>query len=108
MGSYRRPRFAAQNIVQSGESTAFVIQPVIVEKWIAYAPTGKAIDDEIQLVFGRAFRRRTIPGQNAFIKPVYFIEKWELQLQSRGSFGANGFAEASNNRIFVLTNDKEH
>src|SRR5206468_7912261 len=98
----------SEKIVQWGEWAALVNSPVVLENRVVNAPAREAIDDKIKLVLGRAFRRRTVPGKHAFIKPVYFIEKWQLQLQSRGSFGANGFTEASNNRVFVLANDKEH
>src|SRR5207248_5287544 len=101
------PRFASQNVIQTRERTALVVEPIVVEKWIADTPSGKTIDNNVELVFGRAFRRRSVPGQNAFVKTVYFIDHRQLDLQSGTCNRANDFTKARDDHRFILVNNEE-
>src|SRR4029077_1826285 len=47
-------RFASENVIQARQGTAFVVEPIIVQERIADTPSGKTIDDNVELVFGRA------------------------------------------------------
>src|SRR6266481_1801520 len=85
------PRFAAQNVIQSRQGTALVVEPIVVEEWVANTPPGETIDNNVELVFGRALGRWPVPGEDTFVESVHLIDDRELNLQSRVCDRANDF-----------------
>jgi hypothetical protein len=100
-------RLAAEDVVKARERTAFVIEPIVVQERIADMPPGKAIDNNVELVLGRAFRRRSVPRKDALIEPVHFIDDWQLDLQSGIGDGPNDFTEPCNDDVFVLIDNEQ-
>src|SRR5206468_9228395 len=99
--------FAAENIVEARERTPLVIEPIVVQHWIANPPPGKTIDDDIELVFGWTFDWRSVPGEDAFVEPLQLIDERHLHLQPRRRDCANDFAETRDDHGFILVNDKQ-
>ena len=73
-------RFAAENIVETRERAALVIEPVVIEEWIADAPTRETIDDDVEFVLGRTFGRRTVPGEDAFVETLHLVDDRQFHL----------------------------
>src|SRR5439155_25718669 len=84
-----------------------VIEAIVIEKWIADAPPGKAIDNDMELVFGGTFGGRPVPGENALVEALHFVDYRELYLQSGRGNGANDFAEARDDDGFILMDHEE-
>src|SRR5947207_2375663 len=103
----RGPRLAAEDVVEARKRAAFVIEPIVVENRIADVPARKAIHDDVEFVLGGAFGRRSIPGQDALVEPVHFVDDRQLYLQSGRGDRANDFAETRNDNVLVLMNDKQ-
>src|SRR5215217_2651031 len=107
MRGHRGAGFAAQDVIQARERTALVIESIVVQDWIADAPARETIHNNVEFVLGRAFGRRTVPGENAFIEALYLVDNRQLHLQSRRSDGANDFAETGDDYVFILLHHKE-
>ena len=100
-------RFAAQNIIQARECAALVIQSVVVEERIADPPPSKTIDNDVELVFGRAFGRWPIPGEDTLIESVHFIDDRYFNFQSGVCNRANNFTETRDDHSFVLRDNEQ-
>ena len=107
MRSDSGPRFAAENIIQARECAALVIEPIVVEERIADPPPSETIDNDVELVFGRAFGRRAVPGEDALIESVHFIDDRQLDLQSGVGDRANDFAETRDDHSFILMDNEQ-
>ena len=95
-------RFAAQNIIQARECAALVIQSVVVEERIADPPPSKTIDNDVELVFGRAFGRWPIPGEDTLIESVHFIDDRYFNFQPGVRNRAHNLTETRDDHSFVL------
>src|SRR5437868_302948 len=100
-------RFASKNVIQPRQRTAFVIEPIIVQERIADTPSSKTIDNNVELVFGRAFSRRSVPGEDTLVKTVHFIEHGQFDLQSAACDRANDFAETRDDHSFILMDNEK-
>src|SRR5438067_8774477 len=100
-------RFASENVIQARQGTAFVVEPIIVEERIADTPSGKTIENNVELVFGRAFSRRSVPGEDTLVKTVHFIEHGQFDLQSGVCDRANDFAETRDDHSFILMDNEK-
>src|SRR5438876_160303 len=94
--------FAASPRPSERKRAAFVIEPIVVENRIADVPARKAIHDDVEFVLGGAFRRRSIPGQDALVEAVHFVDDRQLYLQSGRGDRANNFAETRNDNVLIL------
>ena len=101
------PRFAAQNVIQARERAALVVESIVVKEWIADTPPGETIDNDIELVFGGTFGGRPVPGENALVEALHFVDHRQFYLQSGSRNGANDFAETRDNDRFVLMDHEE-
>ena len=100
-------RFASENVIQARQRTAFVVEPIIVEERIANTPSGKTIENNVELVFGRAFSRRSVPGEDTLVKTVHFIDHGQFDLQSRACDRTNDFAETRDDHSFILRDNEK-
>jgi hypothetical protein len=100
-------RFAPQNVIQARQRTAFVVEPIVIEERIADPPSSETIDNNVELVFGRAFSRRSVPGEDTLVKTVHFIDHGEFDLQSRACDRANDFAKTRDDHSFVLMDNEK-
>ncbi|KAG0505430.1 MAG: hypothetical protein Udaeo_12360 [Candidatus Udaeobacter sp.] len=100
-------RFAAEDVVETRKSTPLVIQPIVVKHWVTDSPPGETIDDNVELVLGRAFGRRPVPGDYALVEPLHLIDERQLHLQPRGGDCANDFAEPRDDHRLVLVHHEE-
>src|SRR6266498_2685525 len=101
------PRFASQNVIQTRERTALIVEPIIVEKWIADTPPGETIDNNVELVLGGTFGRRAVPGEDALVKTVHLIDHRQLDLQSGTCNRANDFTKTRDDHSFILVNNEQ-
>src|SRR5437762_1821846 len=97
---------AAEDVIEARKRAALVIEPIVVEEGIADTPTGEAIDNNVELVLGRAFSRWPVPGQDALIEAVHLINDRQLDLQSGIRDGADDFAKTRDDDVFVLMDDE--
>ena len=100
-------RFAAQNIIQARECAALVIEPVVVEERIADPPPSETIDNDVELILGRAFGRWAIPGEDTLIESVHFIDDWQFDFQSGVRDRANDFTETRDDHSFILMDNEQ-
>src|SRR5436309_6534059 len=96
------PRFAPQNVIQSRQGTALVVEPIVVEEWVADTPPGETIDNNVELVFGRALGGWAVPGEDTFVESVHLIDDRQLNLQSRVCDRANDFTKTRDDHSFIL------
>src|SRR5438034_6118763 len=98
---------AAEDVIEARKRAALVIEPIVVEEWVADPPPGEAIDNDVELILGRAFSRWPVPGQDAFIEAVHLVDHRQLDLQSWARDGANDFAKTRDDDVFVLMNNEQ-
>ncbi len=94
--------FAAENVVQARQRAPLIIEPVVVEHRIAESPPGETINDDVEFIFGRTFGRRPVPGEDAFVEPLHFIEDRQLHFQPGRVNRANDLSEPRDDDRFVL------
>ena len=104
---HRGARLAPEDVVEARERAALVVQAVKIEERVADFPAREAIDDQVKLVLGRAFRRRAVPGEDAVVEAMHRVDERHLELQAGRFFDADRFAETRHDRGFVLMHDEE-
>ena len=97
---------AAEDVIEARKRAALVIEPIVVEEWIADPPPGEAIDNDVELILGRSFSRWPVPGQDALIEAVHLVDHRQLDLQSGVRDSADDFAKTRYDDVFVLMDDE--
>ena len=102
---------AAQDIVEAGLSTAFVVQPQEVLERIHNPPAGEQVDRDVELVLGWHIGRTAVPFENALVDEVDVLDEGHLDFQTGGRHRiADRPAELGDDRLldFAHRIDRAH
>src|SRR5207245_8202371 len=83
------------------------VERIKVKERITDTTSSKKIKNNVDLVFGRAFSRRSVPGEDTLVKTVHFIEHGQFDLQSGVCDRANDFAETRDDHSFILMDNEK-
>src|SRR4029453_2321002 len=70
----------AQNVIQAGLSTAFVVESQKVLERIYNPPAGEEVDRDVELVLGWHIGRITVPLENSLVDKVDVLDEGALGL----------------------------
>src|SRR3981081_217291 len=76
-------RLTAGDVVEAREGAPFVVQTYEISFRVLDPPTRKGVDMNIRFVPGWNRDRSAVPFQETFIKTVYTLHDWYLEMQAR-------------------------
>src|SRR5882757_7818304 len=91
---------AAENVVQAGLGTAFIVQAQEGLEGIDNPPAREQVDRDVKLVLGWHIGRIAVPLKNPLVEQVDVLNEGNLELQAGARHGiTDRFAELRDNRL---------
>src|SRR5260370_13347169 len=98
-------RLAAEDVIETRQGTALIVQTHEISLWVFDAPPRECIDMDICLVSGGDGNRSPVPFQKTFVETVHVLHEWYFEMQTRlGDRVANRLSKLRDDHLFGLVN----